>query len=744
MRAMKRVVKAAIRRLGSGYRHPEMAAVDALGIFDRARYLDLYPDVKAAGVDPLRHYVDSGAREGRSPCDLFNGVYYLSKNPDVRKARLNPLLHFCESGWRESRNPSADFDVDRYVQAHFRADKTEENPLLHYLAEGRRRGLEAWPVLDPRVEAIQDAGVFDVEYYLEQYPDVLESGMDPLVHYVRHGARENRNPSALFDGAWYLRNNHDVARKKRNPLLHFCQYGWKQLRNPCRDFDVWWYWSTHMDPAVEGENPLGHYMRVGRELGLDTRPPARVNQYPASGYRHVAGQPVRRVCLFAAYDADGVVDDYVLAYLRELARHADIYYLADSEMPPEELDKLTPHVKQAWAERHGEYDFGSYSRLAKKLGWDLLAEYDELLLVNDSCYLLRSLDEVFERMDARACDWWGLQATKGLASTRKNPANQFRQPIPVETVRGALLDQYERDYHYDFHVASYFVAYRRPVTSDPEFRNLIDSVVAQDNKRNIILKYEVGLTRHLIARGYAFDTFMPYLYPFHPMFTTWYFHLLGEGFPLLKRYLLSENHYFVPGLWNWKERILEKLPGADVDIIQRNLDRVVDPDRLHRNLHIGTERLVDNLDQPRKLLGNGEFLAADRVTPKHATWWGFPVCAFSDVFSGNERAVFEQVRDDPLIRKIIFTLGRPVEVTGANVTVVPLKSPRGQHLLMRCGKTCSSSTAPPGIWCIRWPAICITLSIFGTASRSSASAMRLRTWCRSWTGLPWSTSAAAP
>ncbi len=54
--------------------------------------------------------------------------------------------------------------------------------------------------------------------------------------------------------------------------------------------------------------------------------------------------------------------------------------------------------------------------LASELvGWDVVETYDELLLVNDSCYLLRPLDEVFARMDATPCDWWGLQATKGLA-----------------------------------------------------------------------------------------------------------------------------------------------------------------------------------------------------------------------------------------------------------------------------------------------------------------------------------------
>src|SRR5690606_23613044 len=179
--------------------------------------------------------------------------------------------------------------------------------------------------------------------------------------------------------------------------------------------------------------------------------------------------------------------------------------------------------------------------------------------------------------------------------------------------------------------------------------------------------------------------FIGALYPFHPVYSNWYFRLLDEGFPLLKRYLLSDNHYAVPGLHRWAERIRQKIPELDTDAIQRNLERVVDPAALHRNLHIGSERLVDDAPPPEALLDDADFLAADRRSPKHENWWAFPVCAFSGVFSGNERAVFEEVKDDPRIRKLVLTRGKPVDVDGANVEVLPLESPLGQHRLMRAG-----------------------------------------------------------
>ena len=69
--------------------------------------------------------------------------------------------------------------------------------------------------------------------------------------------------------------------------------------------------------------------------------------------------------------------------------------------------------------------------------------------------------------------------------------------------------------------------------------------------------------------------------------------------------------------------------------------------------------------------------------PKFDHWWAFPVCAYDHTLAGNERAVFEEVRDDPSVKKIVLTRSRAVEVSGENVVVVPLLSREGQHYLLR-------------------------------------------------------------
>lgn len=77
--------------------------VSTSGLFDEDWYLARNPDVAAAGVDALGHYLEHGWHEGRNPSELFSVKDYLAANPDVEAARLEPLLHYITRGRIERR-----------------------------------------------------------------------------------------------------------------------------------------------------------------------------------------------------------------------------------------------------------------------------------------------------------------------------------------------------------------------------------------------------------------------------------------------------------------------------------------------------------------------------------------------------------------------------------------------------------------------------------------------------------------
>lgn len=72
-------------------------------------YLLLYPDVKAAGIDPWKHYVRFGKAEKRGlgyPSEhQFDAEYYLRSNPDVKAAGVDPWRHYVGHGHAEGRQP---------------------------------------------------------------------------------------------------------------------------------------------------------------------------------------------------------------------------------------------------------------------------------------------------------------------------------------------------------------------------------------------------------------------------------------------------------------------------------------------------------------------------------------------------------------------------------------------------------------------------------------------------------------
>ena len=71
-------------------------------------------------------------------------------------------------------------------------------------------------------EIIRSNDLFDDDFYLDKYPKVKSSGMDPLLHYIFFGFDEGKKPGNDFDGVFYKNHYDDV---NINPLIHYALYG---------------------------------------------------------------------------------------------------------------------------------------------------------------------------------------------------------------------------------------------------------------------------------------------------------------------------------------------------------------------------------------------------------------------------------------------------------------------------------------------------------------------------------------
>ncbi|KXV70825.1 hypothetical protein AD951_02175 [Acetobacter malorum] len=79
--------------------------------------------------------------------------------------------------------------------------------------------LTAWNKKD--IKTIVDSEKFDLDFYLVENPDVKQSGLDPIVHYVLYGWQENRNPNENFNTEIYYNLYKNVIGQDENPFAHY-------------------------------------------------------------------------------------------------------------------------------------------------------------------------------------------------------------------------------------------------------------------------------------------------------------------------------------------------------------------------------------------------------------------------------------------------------------------------------------------------------------------------------------------
>lgn len=125
---------------------------------------------------------------------------------------------------------------------------------------------------------------FDPKFYFGLNPDIARIGVNPFLHYVRHGKKEQREYKAPpdfpidFDPTAYLELNPDVAYCGTSPYLHFIQTGRREHR-PYKHtgltrtnetqlgipegFDPETYRNLHPDLATFQGSLEQHYLRFG-------------------------------------------------------------------------------------------------------------------------------------------------------------------------------------------------------------------------------------------------------------------------------------------------------------------------------------------------------------------------------------------------------------------------------------------------------------------------------------------------
>ena len=77
--------------------------------------------------------------------------------------------------------------------------------------------------------------LFDSKYYLKENPDVAKAKVNPILHYLKFGWKEGRNPSPLFNTSDYISFRPDIVKADICPLVHYELFGKKEFLSFCFD-----------------------------------------------------------------------------------------------------------------------------------------------------------------------------------------------------------------------------------------------------------------------------------------------------------------------------------------------------------------------------------------------------------------------------------------------------------------------------------------------------------------------------
>ena len=75
---------------------------------------------------------------------------------------------------------------------------------------------------------IKKSGLFDEDWFKKTYN--LNSKCNPIKYYLKYSVEKQLNPTKDFDSAWYLEEYEDVKKNGMDPFLHYIRHGIKEHR----------------------------------------------------------------------------------------------------------------------------------------------------------------------------------------------------------------------------------------------------------------------------------------------------------------------------------------------------------------------------------------------------------------------------------------------------------------------------------------------------------------------------------
>ena len=182
-------------------------------------------------------------------------------------------------------------------------------PYLYIFLQMPREGVKKTFMNIKAFFLIKKYDFFDENYYFGKNPDIKKSKINPLLHYMFFGYKENKNPNFRFNTKYYTTKHTDVD-VSLNPLVHYVLFGQYENRNiskkfrnidldesainyyykvisNSKEFNKEWYLNNYPEVRKFFMDPIFHYIRIGIKKNYDPSPDFSSKGYIKLNFRNL-------------------------------------------------------------------------------------------------------------------------------------------------------------------------------------------------------------------------------------------------------------------------------------------------------------------------------------------------------------------------------------------------------------------------------------------------------------------------
>ncbi len=219
---------------------------------------------------------------------------------------------------------------------------------------------------------------------------------------------------------------------------------------------------------------------------------------------------IKRLGVFVFYEKDGIVRRYVSHILSEIKKHlSGLVIICNGKLTEESHSVLEEFSDEIYIRENKGYDAGALKYFfCGQFSNERLEDLDEILIFNHTFYgPFGGFGKVFEKMDERDCDFWGM------------------------------TDYNENDL-FPYHLQSYFINFRSRLIHSGHFMEFWNGLKGEYvDLAECVKQYEVAMTRFFLSKGFKSSSYTENELKANVSFLHPYELMVRQGYPLIKRKL---------------------------------------------------------------------------------------------------------------------------------------------------------------------------------------------------------------